>query len=70
MLTDDFELVSLSRTFFPQSSSHGAVWAFIERRWNSQGHLMLSHDRGLWNRQEWTKELRQVSAADVLVGTG
>lgn len=51
MLTVDFELVSLSRTFFPQSSSHGADWAFIERRWNFQGHLLLSHDGGLWNRQ-------------------
>lgn len=51
MLTVDFELVSLSRTFFPQSSSHGAVWAFIERRWNFQGHLLLFHDGGLWNRQ-------------------
>lgn len=51
MLTVDFELVTLSRTFFPQSSSHGADWAFIERRWNFQGHLLLSHDGGLWNRQ-------------------
>lgn len=83
MLTVDLELVSLSRTFFPQSSSHGADWAFIERRWNFQGHLLLSYDGGLWNRQRngpgnlgrslllmllWA--LGECSASVLLVGPG